>query len=230
MRGETMTKVLVVDDEQLIRRLVCDFLRKEGYSCIEASDGQEALEQFTNNPDTALVLLDVMMPQLDGWEVCRQLRRLSQVPIIMLTARGEEYDELQGFRLGADDYITKPFSPSVLVARVRAMLKRASETSQADCLQAGSLLVNAASHQVTLDGKVLDLSPKEYDLLCYLMTNRGKLLSREQLLDQVWGYDYLGGPRTVDTHVGRLRLKLGPWVETYIHTIRGYGYKFEADL
>lgn len=220
-----MEKILIADDEQLMRQLVIDFLRPEGYEILEASDGKEALEIYDKeHPD--LILLDVMMPGYDGWTVCREIRRESTVPIMMLTAKGEEIDQLFAYDLGADEYITKPFSPKILVAKIKALLRRSQneqETHEAD----DGVAIDRDARQVVLDGKNVDLSPTEYKLLNYLMSNTGKALSRRQILNQVWNYDYYGDLRTVDTHINRLRIKLGD-KGRYIRTVRGYGYRYDG--
>ena len=220
-------KVLVVDDEARMRKLVKDFLTVKGFRVIEAADGEEAVNLFLEQKDIALILLDVMMPKMDGWEVVKTIRKLSQVPIIMLTARGEERDELQGFDLGVDEYISKPFSPKILVARVEAILRR-SNAASSDMLEIGGIQVNRAAHIVTIDGKPIDLSYKEFELLTYFMENRGLALSREKILNNVWNYDYFGDARTIDTHVKKLRSKMGAKGD-YIKTIWGMGYKFEVE-
>ena len=219
-------KVLVVDDESRMRKLVKDFLTVKGFQVIEASDGEEAVDVFFDQKDIALILLDVMMPKMDGWEVCKTIRKYSQVPIIMLTARGEERDELQGFDLGVDEYISKPFSPKILVARVEAILRRSS-SSLSDAVDIGGIRVDKAAHQVTIDGKEIDLSYKEFELLCYFIENQGIALSREKILNNVWNYDYFGDARTIDTHVKKLRSKMGEKGD-YIKTVWGMGYKFEV--
>lgn len=220
-----MEKILIADDEQLMRQLVIDFLRPEGYEILEASDGKEALEIYDKeHPD--LILLDVMMPGYDGWTVCREIRRESTVPIMMLTAKGEEIDQLFAYDLGADEYITKPFSPKILVAKIKALLRRSQneqETHETD----EDVAIDRDARQVVLDGKNVDLSPTEYKLLNYLMSNTGKALSRRQILNQVWNYDYYGDLRTVDTHINRLRIKLGD-KGRYIRTVRGYGYRYDG--
>lgn len=220
-----MEKILIADDEQLMRQLVIDFLKPEGYEILEASDGKEALEIYDKeHPD--LILLDVMMPGYDGWIVCREIRRESTVPIMMLTAKGEEIDQLFAYDLGADEYITKPFSPKILVAKIKALLRRSQneqETHEAD----DGVSIDRDARQVVLDGKNVDLSPTEYKLLNYLMSNTGKALSRRQILNQVWNYDYYGDLRTVDTHINRLRIKLGD-KGRYIRTVRGYGYRYDG--
>lgn len=220
-----MEKILIADDEQLMRQLVIDFLKPEGYEILEASDGKEALEIYDKeHPD--LILLDVMMPGYDGWTVCREIRRESTVPIMMLTAKGEEIDQLFAYDLGADEYIIKPFSPKILVAKIKALLRRSQneqETHEAD----DGVAIDRDARQVVLDGKNVDLSPTEYKLLNYLMSNTGKALSRRQILNQVWNYDYYGDLRTVDTHINRLRIKLGD-KGRYIRTVRGYGYRYDG--
>lgn len=219
-------KILVVDDEARMRKLVRDFLTVKGFAVVEAGDGEEAVDLFFEQKDISLILLDVMMPKMDGWEVVKTIRKHSQVPIIMLTARGEERDELQGFNLGVDEYISKPFSPKILVARVEAILRRAG-AGTADAAEVGGILVDKAAHQVTIDGKPVDLSYKEFELLSYFIDNQGIALSREKILNNVWNYDYFGDARTIDTHVKKLRSKLGDKGE-YIRTIWGMGYKFEV--
>ncbi len=221
-------KVLVVDDESRMRKLVRDFLVKKEFEVLEAGDGAEALDVFFEEKDIALVILDVMMPKLDGWQVCREIRSYSQVPIIMLTAKSDERDELLGFELGVDEYISKPFSPKILVARVEAILRRTSGLASEDVLRAGGIEMNKAAHEVTIDGKSVDLSYKEFELLTYFMENQGIALSREKILNSVWNYDYFGDARTIDTHVKKLRSKLGEKGE-YIKTIWGMGYKFEVE-
>lgn len=219
-------KILVVDDEARMRKLVRDFLSIKGFSVVEAADGEEALDRFFEQKDIALVLLDVMMPKLDGWEVLKTIRKYSQIPVLILTARGEESDELQGFRLGVDEYISKPFSPKILVARVEAILRRSSAVSQ-DILRAGGIEIDKTAHQVMVDGAPVDLSYKEFELMTYFAENQGIALSREKILNNVWNYDYFGDARTIDTHVKKLRSKLGAKGE-YIKTIWGMGYKFEV--
>ena len=221
-------KILVVDDESRMRKLVKDFLAREGYTVLEAGDGMEAMDVFYEDKDIALVILDVMMPKMDGWQVCREIRESSKVPIIMLTARSEERDELQGFELGVDEYISKPFSPKILVARVNAILRRTFGTDGGDVLNAGGITIDKAAHIVKIDGKPVDLSFKEFELLTYFMENEGIALSREKILNNVWNYDYFGDARTIDTHVKKLRSKLGDKGE-YIRTIWGMGYKFEVE-
>lgn len=221
-------KILVVDDESRMRKLVKDFLGREGYQVLEAGDGMEAMEVFYDEKDIALIILDVMMPKMDGWQVCREIRQYSKVPIIMLTAKSDEKDELQGFDLGVDEYITKPFSPKILVARVEAILRRSNVLAADDTMEAGGIELNKAAHEVLIDGKSVELSYKEFELLAYFMSNQGVALSRERILNNVWNYDYFGDARTIDTHVKKLRSKLGTKGE-YIKTIWGMGYKFEVD-
>ena len=221
-------KILVVDDESRMRKLVRDFLSKSGYIVIEAGDGSEALDIFFEQKDIALVMLDVMMPKLDGWQVCREIRAYSKVPVIMLTAKSDERDELMGFELGVDEYITKPFSPKILVARVEAILRRSGQVNQSETLEAGGIVLDKNAHQVTIDGRPVDLSYKEFELLTYFMENKGVALSREKILNHVWNYDYFGDARTIDTHVKKLRSKMGEKGE-YIKTIWGMGYKFEVN-
>ena len=222
-----LLKVLVVDDEARMRKLVKDFLSVKGFLVVEAEDGEQALEMFFAQKDIALVILDVMMPKMDGWEVCKTIRQYSQVPVMMLTARGEERDELQGFKLGVDEYVSKPFRPKILVARVEALLRR-SQGTPADTSEAGGIRIDKAAHQVTIDGQVIDLSYKEFELLNYFMENQGLALSREKILNHVWNYDYFGDARTIDTHVKKLRSKMGEKGD-YIKTIWGMGYKFEVN-
>ena len=221
-------KVLVVDDESRMRKLVRDFLVKKDFEVLEAGDGAEAIDIFFATKDIALVILDVMMPKMDGWQVCREIRSYSQVPIIMLTAKSDERDELLGFELGVDEYISKPFSPKILVARVEAILRRTSGLAADDVIRAGGIEVNKAAHEVTIDGKSIELSYKEFELLTYFMENQGIALSREKILNSVWNYDYFGDARTIDTHVKKLRSKLGAKGD-YIKTIWGMGYKLEVD-
>ena len=220
-----MEKILIADDEQLMRQLVVDFLQPEGYELVEAADGKEALELYKKeHPD--LVLLDVMMPGYDGWTVCREIRRESAVPIMMLTAKGEEIDQLFAYDLGVDEYITKPFSPKILVAKIKALLRRVQKEQEVQKIEDG-VSIDQDARQVVLDGKNIDLSPTEYKLLTYLVSNAGKALSRRQILNKVWNYDYYGDLRTVDTHINRLRIKLGDKGK-YIQTVRGYGYRYDA--
>ena len=222
------TKILVVDDESRMRKLVRDFLVREDYEVLEAADGMEAMDYFYEDKDIALIILDVMMPKMDGWQVCREIRMHSKVPIIMLTARSEERDELQGFDLGVDEYISKPFSPKILVARVEAILRRTQGSGNTDEISAGGIVVDKAAHTVMSDGSPVDLSFKEFELLTYFIENQGIALSREKILNNVWNYDYFGDARTIDTHVKKLRSKLGDKGE-YIKTIWGMGYKFEVE-
>ena len=222
------TKILVVDDESRMRKLVKDFLVRQGYTALEAADGMEAMDYFYEDKDIALIILDVMMPKMDGWQVCREIRMHSKVPIIMLTARSEERDELQGFDLGVDEYISKPFSPKILVARVEAILRRTQGSGNTDEISAGGIVVDKAAHTVMSDGSPVDLSFKEFELLTYFIENQGIALSREKILNNVWNYDYFGDARTIDTHVKKLRSKLGDKGE-YIKTIWGMGYKFEVE-
>jgi len=217
-------KILVADDESRMRKLVKDFLLKSNFEVLEAEDGSQALDLFYATKDIALIILDVMMPKMDGFEVCREIRQTSQVPIIMLTAKGDERDELQGFQLGVDEYITKPFSPKILVARVEAVLRRTNQAEETELLEYGGIVVDKTAHSVTIDGKPVDLSFKEFELLTYFMENRGIALSREKILNHVWNYDYFGDARTIDTHVKKLRSKLGDKGDL-IKTIWGIGYK-----
>lgn len=220
-------KILVVDDESRMRKLVKDFLVKSNYDVIEAEDGSAALDIFFSQKDIALVILDVMMPKVDGWEVCREIRAYSRVPIIMLTAKADERDELQGFQLGVDEYISKPFSPKILVARVEAILRRTNQVSNDEVMEVGGIQLNKAAHLVMIDGEPVDLSYKEFELLTYFMENRGIALSREKILNNVWNYDYFGDARTIDTHVKKLRNKMGEKGDL-IKTIWGMGYKLDA--
>ena len=221
-------KILVVDDESRMRKLVRDFLEREGFEVLEAGDGVEAMDLFYEEKEVALVILDVMMPKMDGWQTLREIRQISQVPVIMLTARSEERDELQGFKLGVDEYISKPFSPKILVARVEAVLRRSHAVGVGEVLEAGGITVDKAAHQVKIDGKEIDLSFKEFELMAYFVENQGIALSREKILNHVWNYDYFGDARTIDTHVKKLRSKMGE-KGNYIKTIWGMGYKFEVD-
>lgn len=221
-------KVLVVDDEARMRKLVKDFLVKKDYKVIEAGDGEEAVELFFKNKDIALVILDVMMPKMNGWEVCREIRKYSKVPVIMLTAKTSEDDELTGFECGADEYISKPFSPKILVARVDAILRRTAKSDENGIMRAGSIELNKVAHIVKVNDREVELSFKEFELLVYFMENEGIALSREQILNNVWNYDYFGDARTIDTHVKKLRAKLGKEAD-YIKTIWGMGYKFEME-
>lgn len=219
-------KILVVDDESRMRKLVKDFLTQKGYEVIEAEDGAEAVDTFFAVKNIALVILDVMMPKMDGFAVCREIRTHSKVPVIMLTARGDERDELQGFELGVDEYISKPFSPKILVARVEAILRRTGQTEKEEILSVGGIEINKSAHIVRIDNRDIDLSYKEFELLVYFAENAGIALSREKILNNVWNYDYFGDARTIDTHVKKLRSKLGDKGEM-IKTIWGMGYKLE---
>lgn len=221
-------KILVVDDESRMRKLVRDFLVRQDFDVIEAGDGEEALDLFYKDKSIALIILDVMMPKMNGWEVCREVRETSKVPIIMLTAKSEESDELMGFDLGVDEYIAKPFSPKILVARVEAILRRTNKLGDvSEVKKAGAIVLDKTAHEVKLDGKTIDLSFKEFELLDYFLDNQGIALSRERILNSVWNYDYFGDARTIDTHVKKLRSKLGEHGD-YIKTVWGMGYKFEV--
>ena len=220
-------KILVVDDESRMRKLVHDFLARNNYDVIEAANGEEALDIFYEDKDIALIILDVMMPNMDGWEVCAEIRRNSKVPIIMLTAKGEERDELQGFELGVDEYISKPFSPKILTARVDAIIRRVYSKDAGEIIEIGGIEMDKSAHVVKIDGQKIDLSFKEFELLEYFIDNKGIALSREKILNNVWNYDYFGDARTIDTHVKKLRKKMGEKGE-YIKTIWGMGYKFEV--
>lgn len=219
-------KILVVDDESRMRKLVKDFLIKKSYTVLEASDGEEAVEKFFADKDISLIILDVMMPKMDGWQVCREIRQYSKVPIIMLTAKSDEQDELLGFELGVDEYISKPFSPKILVARVDALLRRSNKLNEEEVVSIGNIEINKAAHIVKVCGESVELSFKEFELLSYFVENKGIALSREKILNKVWNYDYFGDARTIDTHVKKLRSKMGEKGET-IKTIWGMGYKFE---
>jgi len=220
-------KVLVVDDESRMRKLVKDFLLRQNYEVLEAENGEVAVDTFFSVKDIALIILDVMMPKMDGWQVCREIRQYSKVPIIMLTAKSDERDELMGFELGVDEYISKPFSPKILVARVEAILRRTSATEE-DIMEVGGIVLDKAAHEIRIDGVPLELSVKEFELLTYFMLNKGVALSREKILNNVWNYDYFGDARTIDTHVKKLRSKMGEKGD-YIKTIWGMGYKFETE-
>ncbi|MBE6756806.1 MAG: response regulator transcription factor [Ruminococcaceae bacterium] len=226
-----LKKIIVADDEARIRRLVCDFLKKEGYEPLEADDGDVALEIFQKNPDTALMIVDIMMPNMDGWTLCREIRKTSGVPIIMLTARSQEFDELMGFEAGADDYVTKPFSPAVLMKRVELLIRRTSNSSNSykNCKTVGSLIIDEDAHEVFVDKQAVSLALKEYNILLKLASMPGRVFTREQLLDDIWGYDYVGDIRTVDSHVARLRTKLGEWGNRHLKTVYGTGYKIEVN-
>ena len=219
-------KILVVDDESRMRKLVRDFLVRQDYDVLEAGNGEEALDLFYGDKGISLIILDVMMPRMTGWEVCREIRENSKVPIIMLTAKGDESDELLGFELGVDEYISKPFSPKILVARVQALLRRSNASSEEN-LEYGGIVLNRTAHEVLIDGEKIDLSFKEFELLSYFMENKDIALSREKILNHVWDYDYFGDARTIDTHVKKLRSKMGKY-GSYIKTIWGMGYKFEV--
>lgn len=221
-------KILVVDDESRMRKLVSDFLTRSNYEVLEAADGEQALDLFYREKDIALMILDVMMPKMDGFQVCREVRACSKVPIIMLTARGDERDELQGFKLGVDEYIAKPFSPKILVARVEAILRRSGQKEKGELVSCGGIALDKGAHRVTIDGQEVELSYKEFELLTYFMENRGLALSREKILNHVWNYDYFGDARTIDTHVKKLRSKLGSKGEL-IKTVWGIGYKFSEE-
>lgn len=221
-------KILVVDDESRMRKLVRDFLIRSNYEALEAKDGEEALNIFYHDKDIAMIILDVMMPKMNGWEVCREIREISKVPIIMLTAKGEESDELLGFDLGVDEYISKPFSPKILMARIEAILRRLkNQTADEESVEIGGIKMDKTAHLVTVDDERVELSYKEFELLAYFMENQGIALSREKILNHVWNFDYFGDARTIDTHVKKLRSKLGTRGE-YIKTIWGMGYKFEV--
>lgn len=219
-------RILMVDDESRMRKLVSDFLTKAGYEVLEAADGEEAIDVFYENKDISLIILDVMMPKMDGWEVCKTIRKDSKVPIIMLTAKGEENDELQGFKVGADEYISKPFSPKILTARVDAIIRRTYGVDNSESVEIGGIVIDKAAHIVKIDGEEIDLSFKEFELLSYFVENKGIALSREKILNNVWNYDYFGDARTIDTHVKKLRKKMGEKGD-YIKTIWGMGYKFD---
>lgn len=221
-------KIMVVDDESRMRKLVRDFLQHQNYEVLEAEDGEQAVDLFFGEKNIALIILDVMMPKMDGWQVCREIRQYSRVPIIMLTAKSDERDELQGFELGVDEYISKPFSPKILMARVEAILRRTNAAGE-DVVEVGGIRLDKGAHQVTMDGQNVELSFKEFELLTYFIENQGVALSRERILNHVWNYDYFGDARTIDTHVKKLRSKMGDKGE-YIKTIWGMGYKFEVTV
>lgn len=221
-------KILVVDDESRMRKLVSDFLTRSQYDVLEAGDGEQALDLFYQEKDIALIILDVMMPKLDGWQVCREIRTSSKVPIIMLTARGDEQDELQGFGMGVDEYITKPFSPKILVARVEAILRRSGQMDKDAIVNYAGIEMDKAAHRVLIDGQDVELSYKEFELLAYFLENKGIALSREKILNNVWNYDYFGDARTIDTHVKKLRSKMGDKGDL-IKTVWGIGYKLEEE-
>lgn len=220
-------KILVVDDESRMRKLVSDFLKKKGFSVLEAADGEEAIDIFFSDNSINLLILDIMMPKMNGLEVVKEVRKVSKVPIIMLTAKGQEQDELTGFELGVDEYIAKPFSPKILVARVDAILRRSNQLNE-EVIEAGGIQLDIAAHKVILDGREVELSYKEFELLAYFMKNQNVALSREKILNHVWNYDYFGDARTIDTHVKKLRSKLGEKGE-HIRTVWGLGYKFEVN-
>lgn len=227
-----MARVLIADDESKLRRLVCDFLRRSGHEPVEASTGKEALDIFNSDPKIELCLLDIMIPEIDGWELCRQIRKASSVPVILLTARSAEFDEIAGFDAGADDYVTKPFSPTILMKRIDALLRRANSKvtkNDKDIITLDGLVMNNEAHQVTIDDEQIDLTLKEYNILQKLISSRGRVYTREQLLDDIWGYDYVGDARNVDSHVARLRSKLGSWGVAHLKTIYGIGYKIEVN-
>ena len=221
-----MPKIIIADDEALIRRLVADFLKKADFEVLEAEDGRQAVELYQSNPNVALMIVDIMMPEINGWDVCREIRKTSDVPIILLTARSEEFDQLEGFEAGADEYVTKPFSPAVLVKRVEALIKLYSGKNHKSTTEKG-LKIDRDAYVVYLDGKPVDLTLKEYEILCVLYDNKGIVFSRDRLLDSVWGYDFYGNSRTVDSHVARLRTKLGEFGEIHLKTVYGTGYKLE---
>lgn len=220
-------KILVVDDESRIRKLVKDFLMKSNFTVLEAEDGEQALDMYFEDQSISLIILDVMMPKMDGWQVCREIRAYSKVPIIMLTAKTSEQDELLGFQLGVDEYISKPFSPKILVARVEAVLRRSHANASENVLVAGDITIDKTAHIVKIGEKPVDLSYKEFELLTYFVENQGIALSREVILNHVWNYDYFGDARTIDTHVKKIRSKMGQRGD-YIKTIWGFGYKFEC--
>ena len=220
-------KILVVDDESRMRKLVKDFLVKKEFEVLEAENGEEAVDIFFSAKEIALIILDIMMPKMDGWEVCREIRKNSNVPIIMLTAKSDERDELLGFELGVDEYISKPFSPKILVARVEAILRRTNAINS-DVIELGGIVLDQSAHEVRIDGQLIDLSYKEFELLAYFINNKGVALSREKILNHVWNYDYFGDARTIDTHVKKIRNKMGE-KGNYIKTIWGLGYKFEVE-
>ncbi|MBQ3004545.1 MAG: response regulator transcription factor [Clostridia bacterium] len=226
-----MKKIIIADDEENLRRLLCDFLKREGYEPIEAEDGIKAMDVFYQNPDAALMILDIMMPGYDGWEVCRKIKEISDMPIIMLTARSQDFDELESFESGADDFVTKPVSLMVLLKRIEILLKHsAREIRKTDDLELDGLVIDEKAHTVTLKGEMLELTLKEYGLLIKLMSNKGRVFTREHLLDNIWGYDYEGDMRTVDSHVTRLRTKLGEWGYEHLKTVYGIGYKIEVGM
>ncbi|MDD6219634.1 MAG: response regulator transcription factor [Clostridia bacterium] len=224
-----MQKILIADDEAKLRRLIKDFLAAKGYCAVEAEDGAQALRAFESDKDIALAVLDIMMPEMNGWEVCRKIRETSDIPVIFLTARGEEFDELECFECGADDFISKPFSPSVLVKRIEARLKRSAGDGGTEKISLDGLVIDVVAHEVTCNGKPVELTHKEYCILHKLAANKDRVFSREQLLDDIWGFDFLGDSRTVDSHVARLRTKLGEWGSKHLRTVYGAGYKIEVN-
>lgn len=221
-------KVLMVDDESRMRKLVSDFLTRKGYQVVEAGDGEEAIDKFYEDKNISLVILDVMMPKMNGWDTCRQIRKNSNVPIIMLTAKSDEASELNGFDCGADEYISKPFSPKILTARVDALIRRSYSIDSSEMIDVGGIVINKAAHIVKINDEEIELSFKEFELLTYFVDNKGIALSREKILNNVWNYDYYGDARTIDTHVKKLRKKMGEKGD-YIKTIWGMGYKFIVD-
>lgn len=226
-----MKKILIADDEARIRRLVCDFLKNAGFETVEAVDGKDAIEKFFSEGGFDLVICDIMMPEADGWEVCKKIREQSSVPFLMLTARTQEFDELMSFESGADDFVTKPFSPTVLVKRVEALIKRGNNTvsdSNSEIIRIDNLTVDIPAHSVSIDSSFVELTIKEYSILIKLSSAPGRIYSREQLLDDIWGIDFAGDSRTVDSHVARLRTKLGAWGEKHLKTVYGVGYKIEV--
>lgn len=222
-----MSKIIVADDEKLIRNLVCDFLAKDGHNALEAQNGAEAVELMQKNQDVDLIIMDIMMPEMDGWEATAEIRKFSLVPIMLLTARSQDFDQIMGFESGADDYVTKPFSPVVLMKRVEAILRRNSGSQKSDSNIFWGLEINEAAHEVKIDGELILLTLKEFNILVKLIGSVGRVYSREQLLDDVWGFDYYGDIRTVDSHVARLRTKLGSWGNEHLKTVYGVGYKIE---
>lgn len=224
-----MQKILIADDEAKLRRLIKDFLTAKGYETVEAEDGIQALNAFLNDKEISLAVLDIMMPEMNGWELCKKIRETSNIPIIFLTARSEEFDELECFECGADDFITKPFSPSVLVKRIEARLKRASGENSSEKIIIDGLTIDTVAHEVICDGQSIILTHKEYSILQKLAVNKDRVFSREQLLDDIWGFDFLGDSRTVDSHVARLRTKLGQWGAKHLRTVYGAGYKIEVN-
>lgn len=222
-----MSVILVADDEKLIRKLICDFLIKNGHTPLEAENGSQAVALLKQHPETALVIMDIMMPESDGWEATRALRRFSAVPVMLLTARSQDFDQIMGFEAGADDYVTKPFSPAVLMKRIDALLRRAASQEAKNTDEFRGLRINTQAHEVRISGQLIPLTLKEFNILAKLLGSVGRVYSREQLLDDVWGFDYDGDIRTVDSHVARLRTKLGKWGAMYLKTVYGIGYKIE---